>query len=268
MQTSKFSRVVWVGLGLIVLGTFIVGCGSLPFGQPTRAVQPAGPTPVTVPLMTETPAATNTPVFPPTPVVPQPTTAPTNTPIPTLPPLPNLSAIKLAAKDLPAGFQDVSADNLKKMNLTEEALGNAFRSVGAQARVQNLAAFQHSQRSQIALGFLIFPLTAAEKIALDTQLANSDSALKTWGEALVGAAGVAKAKPLAGVDKLGNTSLGFTTTTTMLGVNVRADSVMITRGAVVEVVMSFHPEAVPPALATADLAKLLDTRLAAALTGK
>jgi hypothetical protein len=268
MQTPKFSRVVCGGIMLVVLGALIVGCGSLPFGQPTRAVQPAGPTSVPSPIVTETPSATNTPVFPPTPVIPPTPVPPTNTPIPTLAPLPNLSAVKLVVKDLPAGFQDATADNLKKTNLTEEALGNTFRGIGAQARVQNLAAFQHAQRSQIALGFLIFPLTAAEKAALATQLANSDSALKAWGGALVGNAGLTNAKSLAGVDKFGEKSVGFTTTSPMLGVNVRADSAMIVRGSVVEVVMSFYPEAIPPALNTADLAKLLDTRLATALTGK
>ena len=268
MQTSRFSRVGWVGLALILLGAFIVGCGGWPFGQPTRAVTPAGPAPATSPVVTETPAATNTPVFPRTPVVPPPTVAPTNTLIPTLAPLPNLSAVKLAVKDLPAGFQDASADNLKKMNLTEEALGNALRGIGAQARVQNLAAFQHPQRYQVALGFLVFPLTTAEKTALETQLASADSALKAWGSALVGNVGLANAKSLAGVDKFGDKSVGLTTTTQLLGVNVRADAVMIVRGSVVEVVMSFYPDGIQPALATADLAKLLDARLVTALTAK
>ena len=268
MQTSKFSRVVLGWIALVVLGTLIVGCGSLPFGQPTRAVQPSGPTPIPPPILTETPSATYTPVFPPTPVIPPTPVVPTNTPIPTLAPLPNLSAVKLVVKDLPAGFQDAAADNLKKTNLTEEVLGNAFRGIGAQARVQNLAAFQHSQRNQIALGFLIFPLTAAEKATLTAQLASTDNGLKAWGDALVGTAGVSKAKPLTGVDKFGEKSVGFTTTSSMLGVNVRAESIVIVRSSVVEVVMSFYPEAIPPALNIADLAKLLDTRLATAMTGK
>jgi hypothetical protein len=270
MQTPKFSRVLIGWVVLVVLGLTLAGCGviSVPFGQPTRAVQPAGPTSVPTTAVTETPSATNTPVMPPTPVVPPPTVAPTNTPVPTTAPLPNLSAVKLAAKDLPAGFQDATADNLKKMNLTEDALGNAFHGIGAQARVQNLAAFQNPARAHVVLGFLVFPLTAAEKTALETQLASADSALKAWGVALVGNAGVPNAKPLAGVDKFGDQSVGFITTSPMLGVNVRGDSVMIVRGGVVQVVMSFYPEAIPPVISTADLARLLDTRLATTLTGK
>jgi hypothetical protein len=264
MQTPKFSRVLLGWITLVGLGLLLVGCGSLPLsvGQPTRTVQPAAPTAVPTSVATETTAPTNTPVVPPTPVL------PTNTPVRTATPLPNLSAVKLVVKDLPAGFQDVSADNLKKMNLTEEALGNAFRGIGAQARVQNVAAFQSAPRGQVALGFLIFPLTAPEKTAVETQLASTDSALKAWGSALVGNAGVPYAKPLAGVDKFGDKSLGLTTTTTSIGAAVRADAVMITRGGVVEVVMSFYPDGIQPALATADLAKLLDTRVATALTGK
>jgi len=264
MQTPKFSRVLLGWVALVGLGLILVGCGSLPLlgGQPTRAVQPAAPTPVPPPGETETPAPTNTPVIPPTLV--EPTSTSTLTPTP----LPNLSVVKLAVKDLPGGFQDATAENLKKMNLTEEVLGNAFRGVGAQARVQNLAAFQQPQRDQVALGFLVFPLTTAEKTALVTQLASADGALKAWGVALVGNAGLPSAKPLAGADKFGDKSVGFTTTAQMLGVNIRADSVMIVRDGAVEVVMSFYPDGIQPLLATTDLAKLLDTRLTTTLTGK
>ena len=184
MQTSNLARILSVWLGLLVLVFLIAGCGSLPppFGQPTRVIQAASPTLPPLPTLTETPAATNTSVIPPTPII------PTITPTPTQVPLPNLSAVKLVAKDLPAGFQELSADNLKKMNLNEDALGNAFRGVGAQARIQNLAAFQHLPRYQIVLGFLIYPLSPAERATLEAQLANPDSAAKSWGAALVGPA--------------------------------------------------------------------------------
>jgi hypothetical protein len=270
MQTLKFSRVLFGWLALLGLVVILVGCGSLPppFTQPTRAAQPAAPTTVPTPAVTETPAPPPTPVMPPTPVVPPPTVPPTLTPMPTTAPLPNLSAVKLATKDLPAGFQDAAAENLKRMNLTEDALNAAFQKIGAQARVQNLAAFQHSQRAQVVASLLIYPLSSAERTALVAQLANNDSALKAWGSALVGEAGLKNVKPLAGVDKFGDKSVGFTTTTLMLGVNIRADAVMIVRGGVIQVVMTFHPDGVPPAISSADLAKLLDTRLTTTLTGK
>ncbi|MBM3129446.1 MAG: hypothetical protein FJ009_12570 [Chloroflexi bacterium] len=270
MQTPKFSRVLFGWIVLIGLGISIVGCGSLPspFTQPTRVVQPAAPTPVPTPAATETPAPPPTPVMPPTPVVAPPTIPPTLTPAPTQAPLPNLSGLKLATKDLPGGFVDATADNLKRMNLTEDAMNAAFRAIGAQARVQNFAALQHLQRAQVVANFLIVPLSAAEKTALTAQLASSDSALKAWGSALVGEAGLKNAKPLAGADKFGDKSVGFTTTSPMLGANIRADAVMIVRGSVVQVVLSFHPDSVPPAISSVDLAKLLDTRLANALAGK
>lgn len=271
MRTTKLVRLVIWTLALISVSVALVGCGALPFGQqPTRAVQPAAPTTVPTPIATETRAAvaTPTPVLPPTPVMAPPTVPPTVPPTPTVAPLPNLAALKLATKDLPGGFVEASADNLKRINLTEEAMTAAFGKIGAQARVQNFAAFQHLQRAQVIVNFLILPLASPEVAALTTQLANADSALKAWGSALVGEAGVKNAKPLAGVDKLGEKSVGFTTTTAMLGVNVRAEAVMIVRGSVVQVVMSFHPEAVPPAISTVDLAKLVDARLANALTPK
>ncbi|MCI0475577.1 MAG: hypothetical protein L0Y55_04970 [Anaerolineales bacterium] len=270
MQTPKFTRVLFGWFVLIGLGVLIVGCGSLPapFTQPTRPVQPAAPTTVPTPVVTETTAPRATPVIPPTPVVPPPTVPPTIAPTPTTAPLPNLSGLKLATKDLPGGFVDATADNLKRMNLTEDAMNAAFQKIGAQARVQNFAAFQHAQRAQVVANFLIYPLTAAEKTALTTQLASSDSALKAWGSALVGEAGLKNAKPLAGADKFGDKSVGFTTTSPIQGVNIRADAVMIVRGGVIQVVLSFHPDSVPPAISAADLAKLLDTRLTTTLAGK
>lgn len=264
MQTAKLARLGISGLTLIGLSLSSIGCSGLPFGQPqpTRAVQPAAPTAVPTPAATETRAATATPVIPPPPAVSPPTAALTAAP------LPDLSKLKLATKDLPGGFVDATAENLKRMNLTEEALNAAFGKLGAQARVQNFAALQHLQRAQLIVNFLIYPLTATEKTALTTQLASSDNALKAWGAALLGETGVKNAKPLAGVDKLGEKSVGFTTTTAMLGVNVRADAVLIVRDSVVQVALSFYPEPVPPAISAVDLAKLLDARLANALTGK
>lgn len=270
MQTAKLVRFLSGGLALIGLSVLVLGCGALPFGQqPTRAPQPVAATAVPTPAATATQAATATPVMaPPTPVM-APTVPPTIVqPAPTLAPLPNLSALKLATKDLPGGFVEIAAENLKPMNLTEDALNAAFGKMGAQARVQNFSAFQHLQRAQIVANFLIVPLSAAEITTLTAHLANSDSALKAWGSALVGEAGLKNAKSLAGVDKLGDKSVGFTTTTVMLGVNVRADGVMIVRGNVAQVVLAFYPEAVPPGISTVDLAKLVDARLANALTGK
>ena len=268
MQMPKLARRAMSGLVCIGLSVWLIGCGSLPFGQPTRPAQTAAPTVAPKAVATETPAVTATPVVPSTPVVPQPTVPPTLAPTLTPAPLPNLSAVKLTPKDLPAGFVEASADNLKKMNLTEDALNVAFGKLGAQARVQHLAALQHPQRAQLVVSFLVYPLTSAEKAALETQLGNMENVLKAWGSALVGEAGVKNAKPLAGADKFGDKSAGLTTTMLMLGVNIRAEAVMSARGSVVQVVMSFYPEAVPPAINTVDLAKLADTRLATTLTGK
>jgi hypothetical protein len=264
MHTLNLARL----LTLMAFSLITVGCGSLPFfSQPTRVPQPAATVvPLVTPTTTPTPTATTPPTS--TPVVALPTVPAAPTVAPTLSALPNLSAVKLTAKDLPSGFQEVAADARSTMNLTEYALNAMFGKIGAQARVQNLVVLQHPQRAQVVTTFLLYPLTSEEKTTLETQLANADNALKAWGSALVGESGVKDAKPLTGVDKFGDKSVGFTTTTQMLGVNVRADAVMIVRGGIVQVAMSFYPEQVPPAINAVDLAKLCDARLTSALTGK
>lgn len=265
MHTLNLARL----LTLMVASVITVGCGSLPFvSQPTRAPQPATTVvPIATPTLTPMPTAT-VPSASPTPVVALPTVPAAPTVAPTLSATPNLAAVKLTAKDLPSGFQEVAADARSAMNLTDYALNAMFGKIGAQARVQNLVVLQHSQRAQVVAAFLLYPLSSEEKAALETQLANADNALKTWGSALVGESGVKDAKPLAGADKFGDKSAGFTTTTQMLGVNIRADAVMMVRGGVAQVVMSFCPEPVPPAINAIDLAKLYDARLTSALTGK
>lgn len=253
---------------LIVLCLATVGCDALPFiSQPTRAVQPTA-TRVAPAAITPTPTTMPSPVASPTPVMVLPTVPPTPTAIPTVPPLPNLSAVKLTAKDLPSGFREVSLDDRVKMNLSEDALNVMFGKISVQARVHNLVVLQQPPRAQVVATFLIYPLSSEEKATLETQLANADDALKAWGSALVGESGVKDAKPLAEVDKFGDKSVGFTTTTQMLGVNIRAEAVMIVRGSVVQVAMSFYPEPVPPAINIVDLAKLFDARVTSALTGK
>lgn len=265
MHTLNLARL----LTLMILGLVTMGCGSLPFvSQPTRAPQPAT-TVVAVATPTLTPMPTATVSAPsPTPVVALPTLPAAPTMMPTLSASPNLSAVKLTAKDLPSGFQEITTDARSAMNLTEYALNAMFDKIGAQARVQNLVVLQHSQRAQVIAAFLLYPLTSEETSALQTQLANPDTALKSFGSALVGEAGVKDAKPLSGADKLGDKSVGFTTTTQMLGVNIRADAIIIVRGGIVQVVMSFYPEPVPPAINAIDLAKLYDARLTSAFTGK
>ncbi len=265
MHPLRVAR-LFVWFTLMILSVWLVGCGALPFtAQPTRPAPPATLTspPLASPTATHTPAASPTPVIALSTPVPQVTVA-----VPTAIPPSNLATVKLAVKDLPAGFQNSAASHLKSVNLTEEGLNAAFGKIGAQARVHNLTVFQHPQRAQVVASFLIHPLSEAERAALQTQLASADSALKAWGSALVGEAGVEQAQPLEGADKFGERSVGFTTTLQVLGVNIHAESVMILRGSVVQVVMSFYPEPVPPAIRTLDLAKLFDTRWTAALSGK
>lgn len=268
MHTHRFAH-LWGWLVLIGIGFTIGGCSGLPFvSQPTRAPQPAA---TIAPSPTPLPTATAImPTIPPTPVIVSPTASPPPTSTPTLTPAtsPNLSNVKLTTKDLPAGFQDASREMLRQVNLTEDTLNATFRKIGAQARVHNLAVWQHPQRAQVVAVFLLHPLTSEEKTTIETQLANPDTALKEWGSALVGETGVKEAKPLTGADKFGDKSVGFTTTTQMLGVNIRAEAVMSVRSGIVQVVMSFYPEPVPPAISTVDLAKLYDTRLTSILAGK
>ena len=267
MQTPKSNRTivfrVVFGLALLALLTLaLAGCGALPFGQPARPTATATP----IPLPTAVPSATPSPTIP----LP-PTNTPVivvDTPVPAPTPLPNLSAVKLGPKDLPAGFVEVSAADLKKMSLNEEILSAGFRGIGSQTRLYNLTAFSHAPKNQLVLSFLVFPMTPAEKATFEAQLTSPDAVLKTWGSLLLGAGGLPNAKPLAGVDKFGDKSIGFMTTANNAGVALREDTVIVSRGLIAQVILSFYADGAAPPITTADLVKVLDTRLATTLSGK
>jgi hypothetical protein len=267
MQTPKSNRTILLrvtfGVALLVLLSLaLAGCGSLPFGQPARPTN----TPSPIPSPTTVPSATPSPTIP----LP-PTSTPVvvvDTPVPAPTPLPNLSAVKLGPKDLPTGFQEVAAADLKKMNLDEQVLSTGFRGIGSQARLYNLTAFSYAQKNQLVLSFLVFPMTPAEKTTFEAQLTNPDNVLKTWGSLLLGAGGLANAKPLAGVDKFGDKSIGLMTTANNAGVALREDAVIVSRGLIAQVFLSFYADGAAPPIATAELVKVLDTRLATTLGGK
>ncbi len=260
MHTMNRRMAYLVVIGITLVAGLLAGCGiggsSAPTPTPTAApTRTLAPTPTLAPLIVP---PTNTPVsIPPTPLP----LAATQTP------LPNLSMVKLTARELPAGFQDAPLDSLRKATLTEDALTTAFQSAGVYARVINLTGFQHAQKNQLVVFFLVYPLLPSEKTALDAQLATPETALKTWGNALLGAHGVANARLLTNVDKFGDKSVGFTTVVAQAGMPVRADTVMISRGAAVQVVLSYYPDNTTP-VAVTELAKLYDARLATTLTPK
>jgi hypothetical protein len=225
-------------------------------------------TPTNTPRPTNTPKPTNTPIPPTAPP------KPTNTPIPptetfkpTAPPVVDLSSAVLMGKDLPAGFQALSAADLKQLNLSESDLAQAFSGASTTARPMNFTAFLNSnpQKFQIVLSFLLYPLTTLEKAAFDLQLANPDIALQSFGAGFTSTTGGAKPSLLPGMDKFGDKSIGFTTTMSSGGLALRMDMVIVSRGTAIEVLMSMYLDGVQPTANLADLAKILDARVAAAL---
>ncbi len=274
VHPSHPRRGVYAKVGLLCLSLAALVLLSCDVSNQLLAlVATATPTPTNTPTVTPTSTPTNTPRPTNTPTVTRTSTRmptlppPTRTLIPTKPPVAPLSSAILRASDFPPGFQALSAADLQQLKLSEADLARAFASTATTARPQNFTAFMNRNplQFQIFLSFLLYPMRPLEKAALDLQLSNPDTALKTFGTGLTGAAAGAQVSLLPGMDNFGDASVGFTAKMTSGGITLRMESVIVSHGTAVEILMSIYQDGKQPAVKIGDMTKILDARVAAAL---
>jgi hypothetical protein len=250
---NRLSRSPLTLLCLTSLVFLLLGCNVsqlVPLSQATPT-----PTRAPIPVATATPEPTET--FTPAPTLtplPKPTDTPTVVSVP-------LATAVLTAKDLPEGFQPLSAADLKQFSLSEDALARPFGGSGSQIKAQNLATFWNQKNFEIILTFLLHPLSPAEKTAFDAQLSNPDALTNLFVQGIGGTATTSKPGLIPGADKLGDKSVGITMVTTTGGLLLRADVIVASRGNTVEMVMVFYQETKSPAISAVDVTKILDAKV-------
>jgi len=248
------ARLVLTLISIVVL--LISGCNI------TQVLAPPTPTPTFTPTPTATATLTPTPTFTPTPTstaTQVPTSTPTSSPTPAMA---DLSKAVLTLQDLPAGFEQLSKDDIAKLNLSEANLARTFGSVSSQAEPQSLSAFLNASKSEIVVSLLLYPLTPLEKASIDLELDKPDDVFQSFTTGMAGT-GAPKPtlKPLPGSDKVAEKSVGASVTSGDLMIDI----VVARRGAVFEMVLVLYRNGLLPLTNVVESAKILDGRVVQAL---
>lgn len=253
-KSFAWTAILWV---LCLTAWLISGCSVA--NDLVALVQTRTPTP------TETPSPTATPTRVPTATV-TPARRPTNTP--TAVPMPNLSTATITLKDLPPGFEALDQADVSKLGLSDTAMAGAFGSP-SQAKLQNSFMFlaSGSQKMDIIMGLLLYPLSALDKASFDSAIANPDTLLKGLALGMgTNATLVKSAAVLPGMDKFGDRSTGITFALANAAPALRMDVIIMRRGPVEAMLYSVYTNGTKSAVSIAELVRKWDSRLAAALS--
>lgn len=212
-----------------------------------------------------TPAPTLTAPVP-TPTVTPPATL-TPAPTPTVTPTPDLSTAIVRVQDLPPGFEPVPASDLSKFNFSESAIADSFSRSGVQARPKNLFVFaKNSPKLELIVGFILYPLSATDRAAMDASLSNPDSLLRSLAAGFANGGRATKSSSVVpGLDKFGDRSVGVTALPSMGSPQLRMDAVVARRGSVAQVVCLIYPDGSAPSVEIGPVALALDSRIATTL---
>jgi hypothetical protein len=185
------------------------------------------------PTETEIPTATSPPTD---------TSAPTETPTitPTAPP--KLMAVALTVDDLPAGFVEMSPEEL---GAGEQSFPEGTYYFG----------FSDEINSQLILGFLIPVANRAEQATYDAMLPQMIEAIAT------GMGAGPDFQTIAGLDDIGEARSGISSVGQMGSLSMRYDTVAYRRGEVVTILIVGYPDGDEPAMPVSDLSRLMDERI-------
>lgn len=229
---------------LLLLASFILSaCGPSQASMDSTATKVAADlsstqtaeAPTATSTHTPSPTATLTPI--PT-LTPTPTSTYTATPIPG----PDLSSMELTLEDFPSGFEKMPDDMLKSMeaNLPEGSQGFIFG---------------ESVKEQFVMGILIPIKSQAEQAVYDGILPQFVELMATS----IGA--TTNPKEITGLDEIGDTRAGTTSTATMDSTTIRWDVVVFRRGSVLAVLLVGYPDGNKPAVPVTKITRVLDERI-------
>jgi hypothetical protein len=188
---------------------------------------------------------------------PTPTSAAQSKPSPT--PLADVSIVLLALGDLPTGFKPQSSAEL------ETALSKA-QSANSAARPRAVT-YLNSDRGTVVVHLLLYPLSTLERVTWGT-LIDRETATKFLVNGLMGSdVQVKESAAIPGMDKLGDASTGVTIAASAPDWVMRLDAVITRRGPFFSILFALYREGDQSPVSIVDLAKMLDGRTAAALTG-
>jgi len=169
------------------------------------------------------------------------------------------SAARLTAEDLPAGFRELSEQELLDMGLSAGQFTGSFNGMLSEAKAQNFAAFINTNGSfEVVVSVLMAPLTTLEGAAVDLYLRDPQ---RLSGD-FAAAAGAANLQFVEGEASVGNASSSATFSLPNLPLAMNGGLTASRHGKALQVALLFYPASSMPTLTSHDVAVIIDNKLA------
>lgn len=182
---------------------------------------------------------------------PEPASLPTDTPVPTEAPELDISSAVLTLDDLPAGFEEFSA----------EELGVSLDDFGDEAlQPEEVFIFLNAQNFQMVFGFNFLLTSRLDRAAFDVGISQPEITLPALVSGM-GSENVQGEKILEGFEDVGEARIGMTMIANLEGVPVQVDILMFRQDVVGAMVMSMVLEGQAPNITLHDLGLKLDQRI-------
>jgi len=166
--------------------------------------------------------------------------------------LPDISAAKISLSELPAGFEELSPDEL----------GMNEASIGMEPEAS--FAFVNTRHLQMIFGVDFFVVKQIDRVNLDITLNQPEIGLKQMVSA-IGTENVHDEKILTGLEDVGDVQVGMTMVADIEDIPMKVDMLVFRRGIVGAILVSMTMEGQDPNISLHDLGKLFDQHIQEAL---
>jgi len=174
------------------------------------------------------------------------------------PATPDYSVARLTVADLPAGFRELTPEELAALCLSTSQFTDAFAGMLAKAKPENFAAFTNTSSSfEVLASALLVPLTPLERGAVDLFLKDPQRLLKDFS-AVTNLADITidqNAKPVG--DASGSVLFAIKDAPLKMTGALTASR----RGEALQVVVVFFPDGTQPTLTSYAAAQIVDNKL-------
>jgi len=171
------------------------------------------------------------------------------------------AGVALTAQDLPAGFEELSDQDLEDMGISPDTFADAFAESLSKAEVQDFSAFLNTTDFEVVFDFVLAPVTLIERASFDLLLNDPTKAAEAFAE---GAGVPIEVVPM---ETVGDSSVLFTFTQASSGITLRVDVVISRRGEAVLITLVMYMDGQTPLVSAHDAAVILDGK-ARAVQGK
>lgn len=197
---------------------------------------------IATPTPTITPSSTTTP---------SPTITPTRTPTLTPTPLPDISAARILLEELPAGFEELPAQELGMEDAAsdEEAM-----------QPEVTFAFQNPNDFQLILGMDFLLVKGLDRAGFGYAINHPDEFLEQVVNSL-GAQEIREEKLLTGLEDVGEMRVAMSMIAESDGIPVQVEMILFRRDIVGGMIASITLEGETPSISLHDLARLLDQHI-------